>query len=86
MLISLMSVSVSMLHGQSASGNIVTTYLVPEFFHGRIPWFSLPVILIFSNPVVKGYNGQLVLIPLYFIIAACMLYILRELRKDGRAS
>ncbi len=86
MLISLMSVSVSMLHGQSASGNIVTTYLVPEFFHGRIPWFSLPVILIFSNPVVKGYNGQLALIPLYFIIAACVLYIFGELRKNDQAS
>ncbi len=85
-LISLMSASVSMLHGQYASGNIVTTYLIPEFFHGRIPWLSLPVILIFSNPTVAGYNGQVALIPLYLIITACLFYILRELRKDDRTS
>jgi len=86
MLISLMSAAVSMTQGQYSDSNIVMDYLVPEFMHGRIPQLSLPVKLIFSDPTITGYNGQLALIPLYLIIAVCVVYIIREVRKDDQIS
>lgn len=86
MLISLMSVAVSMTKGRLSDLNIVVDYLVPEFIHGRITQLSLPVKLIFPDPAVAGYNGQVALIPLYIIITACLFYIFRELRKDDRVS
>ena len=84
-LISLMSVSVSMTIGDISEMNMVAEFLIPRFLAGHIQKVSLPVKLIFPSPVVEGYNGQLALIPLYVIIAACLIYIFIQLKKADRS-
>lgn len=83
-LISLMSVSVSMMEGGFTEVNMVTQYLISRFFAGDINQLSIQVKLIFLGPAGEGYTGQLVLIPLYIIIAACLAYILGLLKKADR--
>ena len=83
-LISLMSVSVSMLHGQQASGNIVLTYLLPKFLEGQTQWLSLPMMLLYFSPELSGYNKQILLAPLYLIMAVCLFFIYRNVKKSGR--
>ena len=84
MLISLMCVSVSMLLGEAASGNIVFTYLIPEFIKGHVPWLSLPMKALYFGPELSGYNKQILLVPLYIIIAVCLFFIYRNVKKSGR--
>ena len=83
-LISLMSVSVSMLHGQQASGNTVFTYLLPKFVEGQTQWLSLPMMVLYFSPELSGYNKQILLVPLYLVMAVCLFFIYRNVKKSGR--